>query len=180
MQISKAAKRYAIALLELTEEQKITAQVQKDFSGLLASLNESKDLQNLFESPVIPNGKKSELVRALFKGKMQPLSFQFLELLVHKNREQMIREVLAAYEEAYNEMHKIALAKIESAMALSDAEKKKLLDGLKKQSGYTIEPTYEVNKALKGGVKIQIKDTILDGTVLHKLKRLEQEFSSHQ
>jgi F-type H+-transporting ATPase subunit delta len=141
-------------------------------------LDESPELLRLFTSPVISNLKKQSIIESLFKDKLSPLSMRFLTTLVRKNREVLIREIIFALEELYNIKNSIAIADVSSARAMSKDEQSQLVSALEKKTGFTIKAHWNVDEALIGGLKVQIKDRIYDGSVSYKIDRLTQAFSS--
>ena len=71
-------------LLELAKEQKSEDKVAEDMRLLKNTIEDSKDLRLLIESPIVNPGKKKEVFKALFDGKLDIVTSQFLDLLIGK------------------------------------------------------------------------------------------------
>src|SRR5512143_580138 len=110
----KVARRYTLALFELTEEMKVTAKVVKDFSDLVNSIEKSKELKLLLKTPIISSAKKGKILEALFKGKVQELTHRFIILLAKKGRENVIYDIAKDFIDLVNEKHGIVEAKIKT------------------------------------------------------------------
>ena len=54
----KVARRYTLALFELTEEVKLTDKVAKDFSDLIKTINNSNELKLFLKTPIISSYRK--------------------------------------------------------------------------------------------------------------------------
>jgi len=178
MHLTKAAKRYADALLDLTEETKQTEVIKKDLAGVLETIMASKELQNLLRSPIVKTYDKKEVLFSLFTGKVDKLTISFLSLITEKGRVSDLSVILLAFEHSYNLKYKIKKATVSSAFELSEIQKSELIKSFEQKTESTILATYHVDSSLKGGLKVQINDTIYDGTISHKLSRLESLFSS--
>lgn len=178
MQLTKAAKRYADALLDLTEETKQTDVIKKDLANVLETIKGAKDLQKLLRSPIVKSHDKKQVLLSLFTGKVDNLTLSFLTLITDKGRVSELSDILHAFENSYNMKYHIMKATVSSAFELSENQKSELMKSFEAKTKSTILATYMVDSSLKGGLKVQINDTIYDGTVSHKLSRLESLFSS--
>lgn len=178
MHTTKAARRYADALLQLTEEVKKTDQVRKDLKEIHMVIEQSKDLRNMLLSPIIKSHDKRAVLKSMFDGKVDDLTVSFIDLITLKQREKILIDILNAFEDSYNTLNQIKKAEVVSAFELSDQEKKDLVQSLQKRTESTIVADYKVDASLVGGLKVQILDTIYDGTIRHKLDRLETLFST--
>lgn len=65
---------------------------------------------------------------------------------------------------------------VESATALDDASRQRVVDGLAKAHGPNLTISYTVNPELIGGLRIRIGNDVLDGSVQGRLARLANAF----
>ena len=65
---------------------------------------------------------------------------------------------------------------VESAVALDDASRQRVVDGLAKAHGPNLSISYTVNPELIGGLRIRVGNDVLDGSVQGRLKRLANAF----
>lgn len=65
---------------------------------------------------------------------------------------------------------------IESAVALDDATRERVVAGLTKECGTGLEVTTKITPELVGGLKIRVGDDVLDGSVQGRLRRLSEAF----
>ena len=84
---SKITRRFALALMELAEEQKQVDRIVQDLELLLQTARGSKDFALFLRTPVVKKEKKKSVIRELFGAKLSPLSLDFLMLLCEKGRE---------------------------------------------------------------------------------------------
>lgn len=65
---------------------------------------------------------------------------------------------------------------VESAVALDEASRARLLAGLTRQYGAGLVAEYRVNPELIGGLRIRVGDDVIDGSVQGRLDRLASAF----
>jgi F-type H+-transporting ATPase subunit delta len=65
---------------------------------------------------------------------------------------------------------------VESAVALDEASRQRVVDGLAKAHGPNLTISYTVNPELIGGLRIRVGNDVLDGSVQGRLARLANAF----
>lgn len=65
---------------------------------------------------------------------------------------------------------------VESATALNDAERQKVVAGLSKDYGNKLTIEYKIKPELLGGLRIKVGDDVLDGSVQGRIDRLSKAF----
>ena len=87
MLVSKAAKRYATALLESADEQNSIENTLKDIHLIKETIEGSKELRIFLKSPVVKPADKRNALSSIFDGKVSKEVSQFIVLLTNKGRE---------------------------------------------------------------------------------------------
>jgi F-type H+-transporting ATPase subunit delta len=67
------------------------------------------------------------------------------------------------------------LAKIETAIEVDSTTSSELVTNLKKKYGSDLTAEFVVNPQLLGGMRIRVGNDVWDGSVRHRLERLERE-----
>ena len=176
MLVSKAAKRYATALLELAKEREEVETTLKDVLFIQNTLEDSRDLLLFLKSPIIKPDKKVAALQAIFSGNVSELVERYITLIARKNRQNLLDEIVAAFIEKYNEYAGIILADIFVAFPLNDQQLEEIKKKLEEVTNKQVNLNTTVQEDLKGGIAIKIADTVIDGTVKHKLQQLEDAF----
>lgn len=178
MLVSKASGRYAKALLELAEEQDVLEQTLEDVLFIKETIDGSRDLLIALKSPVIKPEKKVAILEEIFADEVSELVHKFITLIARKNRQSMIDEIANSFIEVYNDHVGIIEAKVSVANKLTDEQLEKVKSRLATVTGKKIQIVENVDEDLRGGMAIKIADTVIDGTVKHKLEQLEDVFLS--
>lgn len=168
------ARRYAHALYLEAEQEGHTAEVDEDVALVKESLANSRDLVNVFASPVISRQKKEVIIEQLFEKRLRPLTYSFLTLLLKKNREDSFPAALQAYTDLRDTQGNVEAAVVRSAFSLSDREKENVTSALEGMTGKRIRLQTEVDPALIGGIVVRLGDTVYDGSVRNQLALLRE------
>ncbi len=176
MLVSKAARRYAIALLELAEEQNSVEQTLDDISLIRNTIDGSRELYLFLKSPIVKPDKKAATLDELFGEKVDELTRKFVKLITRKKRADILDEIVEAFVEEYNKFAGIIEVEAFVAQPLDDEQIAELRKVLEKTTGKKVELKVTEQPDLKGGIAVKIDDTVIDGSVKHKLEQLEHLF----
>jgi F-type H+-transporting ATPase subunit delta len=173
---SRAAVRYAQAILDACPQDLALATLLQDMEDLRTSVKASRELLLFFASPIIPRGRKRHAVEALFKGRVSSYTMDVLFLLLEKNREDILLDIIDAVFTLYRQREGILSSHIVSAIQLTDEQKKRLTDALRQVSGKRIEAEYNVDADILAGVVVRLDDIVFDGSARRQLQRLHERF----
>ena len=175
---SKAAKRYAKALLTLAQEQGSLEEVLEDIKTIHDTIKGSRDLQVTLNSPLVQPSDKTLILGEIFSKHIGALAMQFLLLVAEKERSAMLLLITEAFFSLYNEAEGIIEVTLKSAYPLEDAQLESVTKALEFSTKKNVHLQVEVVPSLLGGITIQMEDTVIDGSVLHKLNQLEHTLLS--
>ena len=75
-------------------------------------------------------------------------------------------------------MNKVIKAEVTSAVALTEDEKARLIKSLEKKTGHRVELACRVDKDILGGIIVRTEDTVLDGSLKHKIRSVKDVIKS--
>lgn len=176
MLVSKAARRYATALFETAQQQKSVEETLKDVLFVENTLEDSRDLYLFLRSPVIKPSDKKAALGDIFSNRVSELMKKFIQLVAEKERAELLSEIVAGYVDLYNIEVGIIEVEARTARPLDEQQVKELTKVLEEYTGKTVKLSTTEEPELKGGLLVKINDTIIDGTIKHKLEQLEQTF----
>jgi F-type H+-transporting ATPase subunit delta len=177
----KVSLRFARALLNIAQAEKLTDTVYGDLNELVRLLSISRELRQLAESPVVQHWRKAKALKEILEGKISPLTYNFLMLLVDKGRLGLIQAITVQFEILYNLLNNKLVVEIISAIEMTDELKSKTIKTLSDITKKTILPTYKVDEKIQGGVTVQIGDWVYDASLSNQLellhKRLAEDYN---
>ncbi len=172
----KTAQRYATALIQVAIERNEVDAILEDVRFIDKTLKGSRDLVLFLKSPIIKRDKKLKVLNELFSKEVTELTRTFMDIMTRKDREDILPSVFEAFIKKYNEYAGIIDIGVVSAEVLSKTEVGNLQKALEQKTGKKVHLHLDEDKSLRGGLKIRIEDTVIDGTVEHKLEQLESLF----
>ncbi len=169
---------YASAIFELAKEENKIQEFNEEIKSLYEIFKSDNEFLDILQTPVISSKEKKDLIQKLFKDKISINIYNFLQLLIDKNR---INEFLGISEEFFNlyrEESNILLAEIYTVEDLSDDIISSLQKKLSELTGKNIEIKQIVDDTILGGIKIKVGSNLIDSSVLNKLNDLEESLKS--
>jgi F-type H+-transporting ATPase subunit delta len=176
---TRAANRYAKALLELATESSQEQAVYQDMQLVAQSLADSKELDVFLHSPVYKISDKKSAINAVFGGKITALSNQLVDLLETNKRMALLGLIAKQYGVLYNQAKKIVQATVTTAFAIDNALHSKILakaQELAKGKQINLKSTIDPN--IIGGFILRVGDVQIDASVLNKLGNLKRELKA--
>lgn len=177
MSESRAAIRYAKAVLDLAVEKKTADKVEKDMRNIGATVQENVELQQLLESPVIKTEAKQKVLLEVFKG-ADKITSGLIKTLVSNKRIALLGEVADQYITLYEKMKGEDVAHVTTAVPLTADLEKKVLAQVKKITDNKVTLENSVDKDIIGGFILRVGDLQYDASVANKLNKLKREFTN--
>jgi len=174
MLVSKAARRYSIALLELSKEQNVVDKTLGDIQFINNTIIDSRELESFLKSPIIKPAMKKDTLITIFKDHINDLSLQFVSLIATKERSAILEQITSSFIREYNKFAGIIEVEVRAAKKLSAKQVKELQKVLEKTTSMKVNLSSVEQSELKGGLLVKIEDTVIDGTIKRKLEQLEE------
>ncbi|WP_452596717.1 ATP synthase F1 subunit delta [Pontimicrobium sp. MEBiC01747] len=173
---SRAAIRYAKAVLSLASDQKTTEVVNNDMKLIASTIAESKDLRDMLNSPVVsPSIKKASLLE-IFKGS-NALTFNAIDTLITNKRIALLENVSLEYTRLYDEQRGTEVATVTTALPLTDDLKVKVLAKVKELTGKEVEVENIIDEDILGGFILRVGDIQYNASIANQLNKLKREFT---
>ena len=173
----RAAYRYALAFIEVAGEAKNLNAVGKDFESLDKLLASSREFSLFLHSPTVNREKKKKIMAELLKSKVSDATYKFVELLLMKNREMLLPEIIRQFYYLRDERLGIVNAIVSVTAPISKEHEQELMTKLESATQKKVRIRYVTDNKLRAGFKVQIGDTIWDGSAAHQLELMRKRFS---
>jgi F-type H+-transporting ATPase subunit delta len=181
MSDTRAASRYVKSLLGLAVERGVLEEVNTDMQMFDRVCMANRNLVNMLRSPIIRHEKKKNVLHALFKSRVNPLTFDIIDILTRKNREPLLPTIAKEFHVAYNVHKGIGKATVTTTVPMDETLRKEIEAVVKQLSNKTeIELTEKVDPKLIGGFVLNVGDRQIDASISSKLKHLKLKFSENQ
>lgn len=177
MNDSRAAIRYAKAILDLAVEDKAKDAVEKDMRTITQTVSENKELKDLLGSPIVRGNAKKKVILAVFKGS-HPITEGLINLLVDNRRIDMLNEVALKYIILNERLKGEDVAFVTTAVPLTKTLEKKVLKQLGQITGNKVTLKNTVDDSIIGGFVLRVGDLQYDASIANKLNNIKREFTN--
>ena len=172
--VSGLADRYAAALFDLADDQKLLDPVADDLRALRTLLDESADLRRLVRSPVLTRAEQGKAVAALAeRAQFQAITRNFLGLLGQNRRLFALPDMITGFLNRLAERRGEVTAQVTVAQALTPAQQDALTEQLRKAVGRKVTVDIRVDPSLLGGLVAKVGSRMVDASLSSKLRRLQ-------
>lgn len=167
--MTQIAATYAQALYDLAKDEQLEQEILQQLQALQAGFAAEPEYVRLLCAPNLPKEARCNIVDEGFRGKVHTYVLSFLKILVEKGYMRHFADCVKAYKDFYNLDHGILPVVAVTAVALTDAQARKLTDKLGALTGKTVELECRVDPSVLGGVRLDYDGKRVDGTVKNRL-----------
>ena len=175
--MSRAAIRYAKAILETAVSSGKAKQVNDDMKSVLTAVDSSADLKEFLSSPIITSDVKMNALTEVF-GSVQAETRSLFRLLKENKRFQILAAIATQYNIQFDEMNDDEVAKVTTAFPLTADLEAKILAKAATISTKKITIQNTVDPSIIGGFILRIGDKQYNASVSNRLQELKREFSN--
>jgi F-type H+-transporting ATPase subunit delta len=160
------ASNYAKALLQVVKKSDTKPRDALDEARHFKSLIKAEPKLRVFlEGPQFREEDKENLVTRVFKSDLSVVFFQFLIILLRRDRIEHLFDILEMFEELVEQDEGITPGTVYTAIGLSDEEQLAVKEKLEARCGLVFDLRFKLDPSLIGGVKVQYKDVLIDSSI---------------
>ncbi|MET4781908.1 F0F1 ATP synthase subunit delta [Glaciihabitans sp. UYNi722] len=141
------------------------------------AVNSDAELELAVSSKLGSTESKVALVEALLAKKVSPQTLAIVRHLMQQPRGRRIGELLRTAASIVADQANLSVAIVTSATPVAAPQLKRLQEGLAKSYGRELKINLVVDPALIGGLRVQVGDDVIDGSVASKLKELRLQLA---
>lgn len=177
MRGTRAAVRYAKALLQQSASNQASKEVFNDMNTIAETLDGSKDLRMALKSPIVKTEDKKAALLEIFKAQSKGTK-ELINVLTQNERTSLLGAVATSYIKLYNEQQGIKVATVTTAVPLSAELENKVLAKVEEITGSkTVSLKNIIDESIMGGFILRIDDTQYNASIANQLSNIKREFS---
>ena len=176
--ISKTAMTYGGALYDLAREESLEEQILGELHAASDLFRQNPDYARLLMEPSIEKQEREKLIDEAWGGCVHPYTQNFMKLLCDNGTISALPDCFQAFRSRYNSDHNIIDVRAVSAVPMTEAQTKRLREKLEATSKKHVELTVQTDPTLLGGIRLELPDRQLDGSVQSHLSQIQQLLES--
>ncbi len=173
--MSERVEAYAAAMFEVARAEGHLAHVEDDLFRFARTFEASDDLRSALTDPGLPVERRVAVVEELMGGKALATSAALVGMVVAAGRAGELPAVVDAFVARAAAARSREVAEVRSALPLDDGQLERLAAALGRATGKTVEVKVVVDPSVMGGLVARVGDTVIDGTVRHRLNQLKEQ-----
>lgn len=175
--MSRAAIRYAKAILQKANENNTEAVVFGDMQSVYKTIEDSRELQAVLQSPVIKANDKKDALLKIFNGQSEA-THSLINILIANKRASLLGSVAKSYVDIYNDQKGVKAATVITAVPLTPEMETKVLAKVKELTGSDkVTLNSEIDSDIIGGFILRMGDIQYNASIANQLGNLKREFS---
>ena len=174
---TRAAIRYAKAILDVSNANGNVASVSQDMQTVTAAISESLELNQFLQNPVVKAEAKLAALNEIFATANADTKSLF-QLLFQNKRLDILEAVATQFNVLYDELQGKQIAYVTTAAPMSSELEAKVLAKIKEISSKEVTIVNEVNADIIGGFIIRIGDQQFNASIANQLSKLKREFNN--
>ena len=175
--MSRAAIRYAKAILEIAVSSGKANQVNEDMKSIIAAVDSSADLKEFLTSPIITSDLKMNALTEVF-GSVQADTKSLFRLLQENKRFEILVAIASQYNAQFDAMNGVEVAKVTTAFPITADLEAQILAKAATISTKKLTIQNTVDPSIIGGFILRIGDKQYNASVSNRLQELKREFSN--
>ncbi|PVX45922.1 ATP synthase F1 subcomplex delta subunit [Flavobacterium sp. 103] len=177
MASTRAAIRYATAILDLSNSKGVAEAVNNDMKSIASTIKGNLELSTFIQNPTIKVEVKEKALLEVFAS-TDNVTKGLLHLLFENKRFEILDVIAAEYSKLFDIMNNVEVAKVTTAVAMDAALEAKVLAKIATLSDKKITIENIVDPAIIGGFILRIGDQQYNASVANRLQILKRELSN--
>ncbi len=165
---------YARALLEIAAAEDRLSDVEDELFRFSRIVEGNDDLRLALSNPGLPADRRAAIVDELLEARALQTTRALASFIVGSGRGHDLPAIVQRFVELAAQTRQHELAEVRSAIPLDDAQQERLARALGRATGKNIEVKVVVDPTVLGGLVATIGDTVIDGSVRHRLDQLKE------
>jgi len=173
---TRAAIRYAKAVLSLASDQNTAKVVNNDMKLIAATIEESVELSEVLKSAVVKSDVKKAALIQIFPN-INAISSGLFNILMSNKRIELLGDVASKYSVLFDELNGKEVAQVTTAIPMTNDLELKVLAKVKELTSKAVELENIVDESILGGFILRVGDKQYNASVSNKLNKLKREFT---
>jgi F-type H+-transporting ATPase subunit delta len=165
---------YAQGLLEIARAEGRLQEIEDELFRFARIVEGNDELRMALSNPGLAADRRAAIVDELLDNRALPVTRAIAVFVVGAGRGHDLPGIVQRFVELAAQSREHEVAEVRSAVPLDDAQVARLAQALGRATGKQIEVRVVVDPEVMGGLVATVGDTVIDGTVRHRLDQLKE------
>ncbi len=174
---TRAAIRYAKAILDIANDKGVAEAVNNDMNSIASTISSNIELSTFIQNPTTKVEVKESALLEVFAG-VNGVTKSLFHLLFENKRFEILGAIAWEYNQLFDEMNGVEVAKVTTAVPMDAALEAKVLAKVSTLSNKKITIENIVDASIIGGFILRIGDQQYNASIANRLQVLKRELSN--
>lgn len=165
---------YATALFAVALAEGSLDTVEEELFRVARTVEGNDKLRSTLTDEAIPVDRRQGIVEDLLGDRALPITTALVSFVVGAGRGRDLPAIVDKLVEQAAQQRSEAVAEVRSAIPLDDNQRARLAEALSNATGKQVSVKIVVDPSIMGGIVAEIGDTVIDGSVRHRLDQLRE------
>ena len=156
----KAAKRYALALIQSTESN--IDEVLDNLAVINDAIFSNDEFKIFFSHPIVSLKDKKETLNETLNGKINEKVLNFVQTLLDENRFSIFGTIYELFKKEADNFKNLQRIEVTSVIELDEVQKENLKNKLSTKLNKEVILNFSENKDILGGLVVKFDDNVID------------------
>jgi len=168
------ARNYAEALMQAAQALGEVDRFGALMDAVAGAIAVDETIAVVLESPRVAKSVKSRLLGAALEGAAAPQFVRFLQAVVRRGRQGLLREIAHEYQALVDLQQNRVHAGVTLAAAPDEALQRQIVERLGAVLGKEVRAHFRSDRGILGGVVVRVGDRVFDGSLKRRLAVLRR------
>lgn len=173
---TRAAIRYAKAVLSLATDKKSADAVNGDMQSIANTISESKELGDTLKSEIVKAEIKKAILLEAFPNS-NALTKELFNVLLENKRMELVEQVATKYTELFDIQNGQENAVVTTAVPMTNDIEIKVLAKIKELTNKAVAVENVIDEDILGGFILRVGDVEYNASIQNRLNKLKREFT---
>ena len=165
---------YAAALLEVARGEEVLDRVVDELFHFARAFERNDQLRLALTDQLVPPARRQAVAEEVLGPKASPLSVSLVSFIVGAGRGRSLVAIVDRLVEKAAAERQREVAEVRTAIPLNADQHARLEGALSKALKKQVDVKVVVDASVIGGVVARVGDTVIDGSVRHRLEKLRE------
>lgn len=173
---TRAAIRYAKAVLSLATDKQSADAVNGDMQAIANAISENNELSNALKSEIVKAEVKKTILLEAFPN-ANTITQELFNVLMDNKRMELIEQVATKYSELFDIQNGQENAVVTTAVPMTEDIEIKVLAKIKELTNKAVTVENVIDEDILGGFILRVGDVEYNASIQNRLNKLKREFT---
>ena len=168
---------YAEALFSVVQAEGELERVEDELFRFGKLLEQNHELKQALSDQSVDKQQREKVLEELLTDKVSAHTLGLLSFIVTQGRARQLPQILEQVSQLAADARQMVVAEVRTAVPLDEAQEAELAKSLSSATNKKVTVKVIIDPSVLGGVVAKVGDTVIDGSIRHRLDQLKEQVS---